>query len=316
MTGTTRPTSRPTASPTGGPSSRIVCVGECMVELSAAAEGLYRRGFAGDTFNSAWYLRRVLPETFGVDYATCVGDDALSAEMVRFIAAAGVGVESIRAEPGRTVGLYMISLRDGERSFAYWRSASAARRLAADGPWLAAQLQGAGLVLFSGITMAIVPPEDRPALLAALAAARAGGAVVAFDPNVRLRLWPDAEAARAGLTAAAAAADILLPSFDDEAALFGDADPEATLARYRALGARTVVVKNGPGEVLAWDASEGAVAFAPAAIAATDTTAAGNSFNAACLAARLQGAPLAEAIAAGARLAGRVCQAPGGLVEV
>lgn len=296
--------------------ARIVCVGECMVELSAAGPGLYRRGFAGDTFNTAWYLRRLLPAGFAVDYATCVGDDELSAQMRDFIAGAGVGVGSVRAEPGRTVGLYMISLRDGERSFAYWRSASAARRLAADAGWLGDQLRGAGLVLFSGITMAIVPPEDRPTLLAALAAARAGGALVAFDPNIRMRLWPDAEAARAGLTAAAGSADILLPSFDDEAALFGDADPAATLARYRGLGARAVVVKNGPGEVLAWDADEGAVAFAPAPIAATDSTAAGDSFNAACLAARLQGASLAEAVAAGARLAGRVCQSPGGLVEV
>jgi 2-dehydro-3-deoxygluconokinase len=286
-----------------------------MVELAPAGEDLFRRGFAGDTFNTAWYLRRTLPESFSVDYATCVGDDDLSERMRGFIAEAGVGVASIRVAPGRTVGLYMISLRDGERSFTYWRSASAARLLAADPAWLAAQLRGARLVLFSGITVAIVPPEDRPALFAALAEARAAGTIVAFDPNIRMRLWPDAAAARDGLTAAAAVSDVLLPSFEDEAALFGDADPAATLARYRALGARTVVVKNGPGEMLAWDADEGQATFAPAPITVVDTTAAGDSFNAACLAARLQGAPLGEAIAAGSRLAGKVCQSPGALVQ-
>lgn len=296
--------------------TRVVCLGECMVELSPAGEELYRRGFAGDTFNSAWYLRRLLPETFSVDYVTCVGDDAISGERRDFIAAAGIGTASLRAVPGRTVGLYAISLRDGERSFTYWRSASAARTLAADPDWLAAQLAGAGLILFSGITLAIVPPEDRPALLRSLSGARAAGATIAFDPNIRLRLWPDAAGARDGLTAAAAVSDLLLPSFEDEAVLFGDADPQATLARYRALGARTVIVKNGPGEVIGWDAADGRVAFTPTPITATDTTAAGDSFNAGCLAARLDGAGLAAAIAAGASLAARVCQSPGALVAL
>lgn len=294
--------------------SRITCLGECMVEFAPAGDGLYRRGFAGDTFNSAWYLRQLLPAATAVDYVTCVGTDAASDQMRAFIAAAGIGTAGIRSISGGTVGLYMIDLHDGERSFTYWRSAAPARQLAADPAWLAARIAGADTLLFSGITVAILPPEDRPALLETLAAARKAGTTLAFDPNIRLRLWPDADTARASITAAAAVSDVILPSFEDEAALFGDPDPDASLARYRAAGARTVVVKNGPDSIVGWDTVEGRITHDPAPVAVVDTTAAGDSFNAGFLAARAGGAPLTAAAAAGARLAARVCGARGALV--
>jgi 2-dehydro-3-deoxygluconokinase len=287
-----------------------------MVELSPAGEGLYRRGFAGDTFNTAWYLRRRLPGDWRVGYATGVGTDALSDQMVAFMAEAGIETGAVRRVPERTVGLYMIELRDGERSFSYWRSTAAARTLAADRQWLEGALRGADVVFLSGITLAVVEPEDRDGFLEVLKALRAEGTTIVFDPNLRPRLWQDAAEMRAAMTAGGAVADVVLPSFEDESVHFGDADPEATLGRYRDLGARTVVVKNGPGEVLAWDRAEGRCSFAPKPVKAVDTTAAGDSFNAGFLAVRLTGASLRAAIAAGAALAAAVVQAPGALVEV
>jgi 2-dehydro-3-deoxygluconokinase len=297
-------------------SGRIVAVGECMVELSPEGKGLYRRGFAGDTFNTAWYLRRRLPADWRVGYATGVGTDALSDRMVAFMAEAGIETGAVRRVPDRTVGLYMIELCDGERSFSYWRSMAAARMLAADRRWLEGALHGADVVFLSGITLAVVQPEDRETFFEVLKGLRAEGTMIVFDPNLRPRLWPDAATMRAAMTAGGAAADIVLPSFEDESVHFGDAGPEATLARYRDLGAATVVVKNGPGEVLAWDSREGRCSFVPEPVKAVDTTAAGDSFNAGFLAARLTGVPLREAIAAGAALAAAVVQAPGALVEV
>jgi 2-dehydro-3-deoxygluconokinase len=292
-------------------SRRVLALGECMVELAPLGGDRYRRGFAGDTYNFAWYLRRLLPSDWIVGYCTWVGADAVSDEMVAAMAAAGVDTADVRRTEARTVGLYMIEVRDGERSFVYWRGQSAARLVASDPSWLAERLGGADLVLFSGITLAVV--EQRDALLAALARAREAGAVIAFDPNLRPRLWPGAAAMRRELTRGAEVADVLLPSFEDESVHFGDATPEATIARYRACGARTVVVKNGDGEIAAWDAAEGSAVVRPPRVAAVDTTAAGDSFNAGFLAARLRGASLADAIAAGARLAAVVIQHPGAL---
>ena len=60
-------------------STRMVCIGECMVELSERADGTISRAFGGDTLNTALYLARL---GVAVDYATVLGDDPFSDEMV------------------------------------------------------------------------------------------------------------------------------------------------------------------------------------------------------------------------------------------
>lgn len=206
----------------------FLSIGECMVEMAPAEGGQFRMGYAGDTFNTAWYAARMLPDDWRVGYASAVGDDAVSAAMCDFIAAQGVDTAHIRRLNGKTVGLYMIQLQNGERSFSYWRGQSAARHLADDAPWLDAAFQGQKMLFFSGITLAILPPTARDTLCAALARARANGAHVAFDTNLRPRLWDSADAMRHGLMQGAAVADTILPSFDEEQLAFGDSDPAQT----------------------------------------------------------------------------------------
>lgn len=299
------------------PPGRILTMGECMVELAPAGGGLYGLGFAGDTFNTAWYLRRLLPAGWTVGFASCIGTDAMSERMAAAMAAAGIDTAALRRVPERTVGLYLIDLADGERSFSYWRGQSAARLLADDPDWLARVIAGAAIVQVSGITLAILAPEARTRLLAALAAARAAGTLVALDTNMRPRLWESQEAMRAALTAAAGVADILLPSHDEEAAAFGDADPAATLARYRAAGARWIAVKNGAGPVHYWSEAGGAGRHDPApAPRVVDSTAAGDSFDAGVLAVLAQGGALAGGVRLGAALAAEVVQGKGALVDV
>lgn len=294
---------------------RFLGIGECMVEMAVQAGGLYGMGFAGDTFNTTWYMRRCLGADWGVGYLTAVGSDGISGRMVDFMAGHGIGTDAITRRTDRTVGLYMIQLSEtGERSFAYWRDRSAARLLAEDTGVLAGYLEGVGLAYFSGITLGILDAAGRDRLFAALQEARAKGTKVAFDPNLRPALWGDTGAMCAAIMAAAELADIVLPSFEDEARWFGDADAAATLARYGAAG--EVVVKNGEGPVLARAGSE-TLTFQPPAVAqVVDTTAAGDSFNAAYLAARLDGAAPAAALAAGSALAGRVIGQRGALVAV
>lgn len=297
-------------------SGRVVCIGECMVEFALQGDGSYRQGFAGDTFNSAWYLRRLLPEGWAVDYVTAVGDDPMSARMRGFMAGAGVGTGHVATVPGGTPGLYVISLNGSERSFSYWRDTSAARTLAADPVRLERAFLGASALVYSGITLAILPEAGRETLLAALANARAGGSAVIFDPNLRRRLWADADTMRATVSRAAAAADIVLPSFDDEQAAFGDATPEETAARYLALGAGLVVVKNGAEEILWRTANAGGRYLPPPADEVVDTTAAGDSFNAGFLAAHLTGAEMTAALSNAALTARRVIAARGALVDI
>ncbi|MCB1337512.1 MAG: sugar kinase, partial [Maritimibacter sp.] len=140
-----------------------------MVELADAGGGLYRRGFAGDTFNTAWYARQLLPDDWSVAYGSCIGTDAMSQEMAAFIAGEGIDTACLRPVADRTVGLYMISLDRGERSFSYWRGQSAARALAEDEDWLAETMRGRRVIHVSGITFAILPPAHRARLARALA---------------------------------------------------------------------------------------------------------------------------------------------------
>ncbi len=284
---------------------RVACIGECMVELVPAGD-LLRQGFAGDTFNTAWYLKRLRPD-WEVDFLSAVGSDAISEAMLGFMAAAGIGTAHVARRPDRSVGLYLISLDKGERSFSYWRGQSAARTLADEPAALAWGLAGAGLVVLSGITLAILAPERREALLDAV---QACGAKVAFDPNMRTRLWSGPGEMAEWVARAARVADVVLPSFDEEQALHGDASPEVTLARYGGLGVPVVVVKNGGRRIWATGAF-----LDPAPVEPLDSTAAGDSFNAGFLVAWMAGQSLSACLAEGAALARRVIGHPGALVR-
>ena len=295
---------------------RIVSVGECMVEMApAGAPGQYQMAFAGDTLNTAWYLRRLRPE-WSVDYLTSVGSDALSEDMTAFLEESGIGVGHITRRTDRTVGLYLISLVAGERSFAYWRGQSAARLLAEDAAALDRAFSGADYVFLSGITMAVLDGDGRGTLLTCLAKARAGGARVVFDPNLRPRLWANDAEMCAVLTETGQHADIILPSYEDEAAYFGDATPEATRERWLKGGAATVVVKNG-GEavVYAHHWAMGTVMPEPV-LNVVDTTAAGDSFNAGLLAGLAEGQGADAMIALGCQVAGQVIRGRGALVDI
>ena len=297
--------------------TRIVAIGECMVEMTPiTTDGQFRLGYAGDTLNTAWYLRRLLGSGDQIDYFTAVGTDAVSDKMLDFLLLAGIGTEFILRRCDKGVGLYMIQLQAGERSFSYWRSHSAARTLAADPLPLQAALDGADLVYFSGITLAILPPAHRAGLLTALRLFRSGGGIVVFDPNLRPKLWTSPDEMTHAVMQAAAVCDIALPSYDDEANWFGDDSLEATLQRYLAAQVECCIVKNGSGRILACDNGQRMICDPIQDVTPVDTTAAGDSFNAGFIAARLQGADLHDAVQSGASLASQVIGKFGALVEV
>jgi 2-dehydro-3-deoxygluconokinase len=113
---------------------------------------------------------------------------------------------------------------------------------------------------------------------------------------------------------AAAISDIVLPSFEDEADWFGDADPKATADRYLDAGAVNVIVKNGADPVLYADGSSYAEVPVPAVETLVDTTAAGDSFNAGIFACHGKGDTLASGITYACALSRQVVQNRGALV--
>ena len=293
---------------------KVICLGEAMVELSLndATPDQARISYAGDTFNTAIYLKRSAPE-LEVGYATQIGSDRLSDGLLQRMRDEGLDTALTRRSRTQMPGLYAISTDDaGERSFMYWRSASAARQMFAASGLSFGALATADLLYLSAISLAILPEAHRNKLLAWLPVYRAGGGLVAFDSNYRPALWSSVEVARAAVETAWRNSDLGLPSVDDEMALFGDTNDTEVLARLHGWGVVQGALKRGAEGPLALS-GKAAGPFAPAA-RVVDSTAAGDSFNAAYLAARLRGAAEPDCLMAGHQLASRVIGARGAIL--
>ena len=294
--------------------ARIACIGECMIELNQIdlVQGSARLGFAGDTLNTAVYLARLGCD---VSYITNLGTDALSAQMLHRFAAEGIDCSLIGLHEARLPGLYAIETDpSGERSFHYWRADSAARTLFSGVGASLADLKAFDVIYLSGITLAILPPEVRMALIAAARDLKDAGKQVVFDTNHRPRLWPDDATARANFDAMWAATSLALPSYDDEERLYPGLLPSQVIDRISGLGPDEVVMKNGArGPMIRCDGASVQTAMAKAQ-RVVDTSGAGDSFNAGYLAARLAGAEPLQAAVAGHKLASAVIAHHGAVI--
>lgn len=294
---------------------RVLAIGECMIELTHRDETTMAMSVGGDTFNTAVYLARLTDRRqVQVDYLTLLGDDRYSMRILDTMRAEGIGTHLIHTVRGGRPGLYVVHTDPaGERTFTYYRSDSPARQLFGD-PCAMVGLIGYDMIYLSGITLQILTPDARHRLRDALEAAKTIGTEVVFDSNYRPAGWDSRAAAREAVRDLWSLATIGLPTSTDEQLLFGDPDPAATLARVIDCGVREVAVKDGPHGCLLGHA--GATQHVPAVAVDTivDTTAAGDAFNGAYLAARLTGASPLDAVQRGHTLAAHVIQRPGAII--
>jgi 2-dehydro-3-deoxygluconokinase len=285
-----------------------------MLELRHLDASTLRLGFAGDTYNTAVYLRRVAAE-LGIDldvgYLTGVGDDDYSAAMRQAWRLEGISDRSLELA-GRTPGLYAIRVTpSGERHFTYWRQQSAASQMFATDDWYRV-LEG-DLVHLSGITLQLIAPPTRATLLVRLAELRAAGTWVSFDTNNRPAGWATPEEAAAAMGELFGVASIVLASRDDETLLHGVAPAESSVGRIVGLGASEVILRDGSAG--AYVGAGGEVDHIPAEQVnrVLDTTAAGDAFAGGYLAGRLAGQPPMVAARLGNAVAGVVIQHPGAI---
>lgn len=286
--------------------TRVACIGEAMIELALDPNGAQARvGVAGDTLNTAIYLKRSAP-SLDVAFVTRLGRDAFSDRIEGCVTSEGLDTSAIERDPDRGPGLYAITTdARGERSFTYWRDNSAARRLFQSGAGTDfSVLDDFDVVYLSAITLAILPDPVRLEFCNWATGFRGAGGRIVFDSNYRPRLWASVDEARARIAGLWSICDIALPSADDEAALTGDATVQDTQARLAVLGVHDGALKRGEAGPISLSAP--VEQTYPRATNVVDTTAAGDSFNGAYLAARLTGADQATALSAGHDLALRV----------
>ena len=296
--------------------TRVACIGECMIEMKQAqggqGGGLFARGYGGDTLNTAVYLARLGVD---VDYLTALGDDALSDEMIAGWNAEGVGIRRVVRLSGKLPGLYLIQTDEkGERRFFHWRENSAARMLMdlPDTEDILNSLPTYDIVYLSAITLSIYTEHGRGRLMAALKRARLLGTRFAFDTNFRARGWPDLNVARRVFSAAFEEADIVLASTEDLLPLYPGESNDALIS---GISSPEVVLKlSEPVSLLRFAGGLHEVKAEPVTKPVIDTTAAGDSFAAAYIAARLSGLDPIEAARAGHRLAGVVVCYPGAII--
>lgn len=292
----------------------ILGIGECMIELSSVENNLLKQGFAGDVFNTLWYVKALAQEGTGVQFFTAVGDDQSSNDLVSFIEGSGVSCENIPKIEKGVPGLYRIHLDGAERSFSYWRDTSAAKQMMKNPELLWKQVAKADVIYLSGITMAILPDAAAETLLSGLRAALKPDAIVAFDPNIRPRLWANEKRMKDVLTRTAQISDLVMPSFEDENLTFGDETPLATAQRYQSLGVKQILVKNSEKDTLFFEDDKEVYFPVPRVDDLVDTTAAGDSFNGGYFAEYMKSGDVAKSIALAQKCSGKVICTKGALV--
>lgn len=292
----------------------IYLLGECMVELRAIEDGVMHQSFAGDVYNSAVYLKRCFPG-IATSLITAVGKDKLSDAMLNCFESENIESKFAFRHPNKVPGLYLVETdKEGERSFTYWRSDSAARQvmtfLEDD---VIEQLTSGDMFFFSGISLAVIEECSRDAFWQKLKQLKQAGVKVVFDPNYRARLWDSPKQAKTQFEIAFQLSDLALPGVEDLSELYNISSAQGVIEFCHHHEVEEVVVKNGPESVLT--CVEGTVlthGITPVSNI-VDTTSAGDAFNGVYLGARLSGRTVSDAVQLAALAAGTVIQHPGAI---
>ncbi|MDX2321977.1 MAG: sugar kinase [Moritella sp.] len=297
---------------------KIAIIGECMIELSGKPFESQQQNFGGDSLNTAVYLSRLQPSV-SVQYMTGLGVDQYSQSMLSAWRNEGIDTSLVTLDETKIPGLYAIAIdATGERTFSYWRNDSAARYMCEHAQFELnmASLVDADLIYLSGISLAILPDSSKLKLLASLATLKQAGVKIAVDSNYRPRLWQSPAHAQQWLDKLYQLSDIALVTGDDEDLLLGTQNTEATVIakRLHNFGIEQVVVKLGSAGAMWSHAGQQGTVTTNKIELVVDTTAAGDSFNAAYLAAWCAEQSMADCCDWGNGLAGQVIQYKGAVI--
>jgi fructokinase len=294
-----------------------VVLGEALVDLldtECAGEPVYRQAIGGGPLNVAVGVARL---GGAVQFVGSVGDDALAGRIRDFLARHGVGRTGLVTVAAPTT-LAVATFAGAEPDFRFYGEPPSYGLLGPDD--LDLPLVSGAAVLYCGSIALLCAPV----LAAARRAWASPAAFRVFDPNVRPRLLagPTALDGLRDLVAEfAARAHVVKLSAADAGLLYPGEPVERVAARLRETGAATVVVTLSAEGALV-DAGATPVRVPAPQVRAVDATGAGDSVMAALVADLLaDGAPAGPAgwparVGYALRVAGLVCESPGGAVSM
>jgi fructokinase len=267
----------------------ILCIGDLLIDFVPTVTGTglidapaFAKAPGGAAANVAVGLARL-----GVKSAFMgkVGDDPFGHFLAETLRREGVDVAPLRFETRARTALAFVSLRaDGEREFMFYRHPSADMLFVPEEVDRAA-VEAARLLHFDSISLS--SPNPRASSLLAADAALAAGRLVSYDVNLRLPLWPDAESAKAGIRDGLGRAHLVKLSDDELFFLTGERSAEAVRRSLWHDRLRLVALTRGRAgcTLLTPDGAQDVPSFA---VAAVDTTGAGDGFMAGLLAGLIQ----------------------------
>jgi 2-dehydro-3-deoxygluconokinase len=235
------------------------------------------QGFGGDTMNCAVAAAR---QGASVGYITRLGQDEFGAQFLALWRDEGIDVSGVGIDPDAHTAVYFVSHGPAGHVFSYLRAGSAASRIRPDQLPLDI-IRNAKFLHTSGITQAI-SANACDAVFAAVECARAAGVRVAYDANLRLRLW-SLPRARATILATMALSDVFLVSIDEAQSLCNSDDPERIVAWCHEQGAKLVALKLGKDGAIGSDGIR-RERLAGHRVEAVDATGAGDCFAGALIA--------------------------------
>jgi 2-dehydro-3-deoxygluconokinase len=269
----------------------LIGLGEPMIEFNRPREldgKTWIQGFGGDTSNATIAAAR---QGASAGYLTSLGKDWMGDTFMALWKSEGIDASCVRRHPMAPTGVCFVTHDDSGHHFDFLRKGSAASMMQPQDLDLA-YIARAKIFSLSAISQAI-SLDARKTCRAAIDAAKAAGVKVAYDTNLRLRLW-DLDTARHTIDETMASVDIALPSFDDSKQLTGLQDADAVADFYLKLGPKIVALKmSDQGALVA--TPDKRIRIPGHRVQAVDATGAGDTFDGSFLARLLAGDDLETA---------------------
>ncbi|XP_042504994.1 probable fructokinase-7 [Macadamia integrifolia] len=207
--------------------SLIVCFGEMLIDFVPTVAGVslaeapaFKKAPGGAPANVAVGVARLGGSSAFIGK---VGEDEFGYMLADILKQNNVDNSGMRFDPGARTALAFVTLRaDGEREFMFFRHPSADMLLRESE--LDVDLIKKATIFHYG-SISLIEEPCRSTHIAAMKIAKESGSILSYDPNLRLPLWPSAEAARQGIMSIWDQADIIKVSEDEISFLTGGDDP-------------------------------------------------------------------------------------------